>query len=118
MAVSIAVHPSEQKLYWTVTDVQRRKTMMTCRKTGDAELGRELNVQGGAYRRVLEDGSTKPAVAHISNFRVQKNRFARYTPKKATKQKLAKEKAGKKSDRDDDRDDKKDKDEKERKDKD
>lgn len=82
MAVSVALHPEEQKMYWSVTDIRRRKNVMACRKAGNANLGKSINVQGGAYRRVLDDGLTKPAIAHVGKLRVIKNRFARYSPKK------------------------------------
>lgn len=49
--------------------------MMSCNKKANAGLGKNNNVQGGAYRRIAEDGSSKPAVAMIGNFVVSKGHW-------------------------------------------
>lgn len=49
--------------------------MMSCNRKGNAGLGKKSSVQGGAYRRIAEDGSTKPAVAMIGNFIVSKGHW-------------------------------------------
>lgn len=75
MAISVSLDPSAQSMQWTVTNLKNRKVMMSCNKKGNAGLGKNNNVQGGAYRRIAEDGSSKPAVAMIGNFVVSKGHW-------------------------------------------
>lgn len=77
MAISVSLNRSTQSIYWAVTNLKSRKVVMSCNRKGNAGLGKKNSVQGGAYRRVMEDGSTKAAVAMVGNFVVSRGHYGR-----------------------------------------
>lgn len=77
MAISVSLNRSTQSIYWTVTNLKSKRVMMSCNRDGNAGLGKKNSVQGGAYRRVMEDGSTKPAIAMVGNFIVTQGHWGR-----------------------------------------
>lgn len=75
MAISVSLNRSTQSIYWTVTNLKSKQVMMSCSRDGKAGLGKGSSVQGGAYRRVMDDGSTKPAIAMVGNFIVTRGHW-------------------------------------------
>ncbi|CAD6567393.1 MAG: hypothetical protein CYPHOPRED_001648 [Cyphobasidiales sp. Tagirdzhanova-0007] len=76
MGISVSIDIDSQSLHWAVTNLVTKKTVMICHRDGDASLSKGSNIQGGAYRRVLNDGTT-PAVVDVGGFKVTNSQPAR-----------------------------------------